>query len=408
MDKKISELNEASPLDGSEVLPIVQGGETKKINASEFSGGVDNTSITESVSGAYNIDWSEYSNWDLTLTGNTTLTQTNIPTTATEKTITIYVQGDFALTLPTEWVVTNINEYDPESGSQIVVQGWNNGSFNANVNNVSKPNLYIVEPSISRVDTTFSVILTGLNFTPNTTVSISGQTINDVEFVTPTQLKVNITTGSVEGLNNITINNGFSRVFTDVFETSLGDVYIPSSDEWVDITPLINTSTDGQAKTDTLGSRGSASWSRELNFTKDFALRMKPQGSPLGGEDNAGRLNVFELKNVSDDTTVFAFTKREGGNVPTIQGFLEGYTIDDGFNTGRIQGVQSLTPSLAWDDCGNTNKYAEVRWENGALFFYDGNGILRYSYTQVLTENVYLRVTVGYMDIVDIKYIEFN
>jgi hypothetical protein len=134
-DKKISELNSASPLDGSEVLAIVQSGETKKINASEFIGGADNESNTESVSGTYNIDWNEYSNWDLTLTGNTTLTQSNAPTTDKEKTITIYVQGDYALTLPTEWEVKNGGAYDGVNGSQIVVQSWDNGNFYTVINN---------------------------------------------------------------------------------------------------------------------------------------------------------------------------------------------------------------------------------------------------------------------------------
>ena len=76
-DKKISELNSASPLDGSEVLAIVQSGETKKINASEFSGGTDNESNTESVSGTY----------------------------------------------------------DGVNGSQIVVQSWDNGEFYTIINN---------------------------------------------------------------------------------------------------------------------------------------------------------------------------------------------------------------------------------------------------------------------------------
>ena len=104
-DKKITELNSVNlPLTGSEEIPIVQNGETKKVVSNVFLSDFNSDSLTQSINGTYNIDWEEYSNWDLTLTGNTTLTQTNIPTTATEKTITIYVQGDYALTLPTEWV----------------------------------------------------------------------------------------------------------------------------------------------------------------------------------------------------------------------------------------------------------------------------------------------------------------
>ena len=117
-DKKITELNGVNlPLSGTEEIPIVQNGETKKVVSSVFLSDFNSDSNTQSVNGTYNIDWNEYSNWDLTLTGNTTLTQTNTPTTATEKTITIYVKGDYALTLPTEWVVKNGGVYDGAVGS---------------------------------------------------------------------------------------------------------------------------------------------------------------------------------------------------------------------------------------------------------------------------------------------------
>jgi len=134
-DKKISELNVVSlPLSGTEEIPIVQNGETKKVLSSEFLSSEDNDSLTQSITGTFNIDWNAYSNWDLTITGNTTLTQTNIPTTGKEKTITIYVVGDFALTLPTEWVVKNGGAYNGVNGSQIVVQSWNNGQYYTVIN----------------------------------------------------------------------------------------------------------------------------------------------------------------------------------------------------------------------------------------------------------------------------------
>lgn len=134
-DKKISELNVVSlPLSGTEEIPIVQNGETKKVLSSEFLSSEDNDSLTQSITGTFNIDWNAYSNWDLTITGNTTLTQTNIPITGKEKPITIYVVGDFALTLPTEWVIKNGGAYDGVNGSQIVVQSWNNGQYYTVIN----------------------------------------------------------------------------------------------------------------------------------------------------------------------------------------------------------------------------------------------------------------------------------
>jgi hypothetical protein len=134
-DKKISELNGVSlPLTGTEEIPIVQNGETKKVLSSEFIGSEDNNSLTQSINGTFNIDWDAYSNWDLTLTGTATITETNIPIANKEKTITIYVVGDFALLLPTQWVIKNEGVYDGVNGSQIVVQSWNNGEYYTVIN----------------------------------------------------------------------------------------------------------------------------------------------------------------------------------------------------------------------------------------------------------------------------------
>ena len=132
-DKKISQLNSVTlPLDGTEQIPIVQNGETKKVNYSEF---LNNNSLTQNISGTFNIDFSLYSNFYLTQTANTVLTFTNNPIAGKEKTITIYISGDFALTLPTEWIIKNGGTYDGVNGSQIVVQSWDNGNYYTVINN---------------------------------------------------------------------------------------------------------------------------------------------------------------------------------------------------------------------------------------------------------------------------------
>ena len=132
-DKKISQLNSVSlPLDGTEQIPIVQSGETKKVNSSEFISDFDNKSTTLTLQGTYNIDWSAFSVWDITLNGNSTLTQSNIPDSGKEKTIVLYIIGDYSLIIPSTWTVKNGGTYDGVNGSQIVVQSWDNQPFNPN------------------------------------------------------------------------------------------------------------------------------------------------------------------------------------------------------------------------------------------------------------------------------------
>lgn len=109
-------------------------GELVKVkNAIESEGETSNTETL--ASGIYNVDWSKEGNHDITLTQNTTITQSNIPGVNISKTITIYVKGDFALTLPTQWVIKNGGTYDGIKGSQIVIQSWDNGKYYTAINN---------------------------------------------------------------------------------------------------------------------------------------------------------------------------------------------------------------------------------------------------------------------------------
>jgi len=74
----------------------------------------------------------------------------------------------------------------------------------------------VLAPNISNgtinvaVSTTVTITLTGYNFIPTSTVTISGfnGTINSVNPVSPTEIQVNITTGSANTFDIVVSNNG--------------------------------------------------------------------------------------------------------------------------------------------------------------------------------------------------------
>ena len=76
------------------------------------------------TSGTYQVDWTKET-FFCTLTQNTTFSEINLPSVGT-KVITIYVSGDFTLTLPTTWTTGNyfeiLGSYDPLQKNQIVVE----------------------------------------------------------------------------------------------------------------------------------------------------------------------------------------------------------------------------------------------------------------------------------------------
>lgn len=84
---------------------LVSGTNIKTVNSKTLLGSgnvadalVKNTSVT----GSYNLDWTN-DTWRLTLTGNTTFTESNLPASNTTKTVTLHVNGNFSITYPTGW-----------------------------------------------------------------------------------------------------------------------------------------------------------------------------------------------------------------------------------------------------------------------------------------------------------------
>ena len=87
---------------------------------------VENATVTTS----YEIDWAKDTLF-LTLTGNTTFTETNLPLEGETKVITIYMDGNFTPTFPTAWTTnyTIIGAYDGLKNNQIVIEFIKTGYY---------------------------------------------------------------------------------------------------------------------------------------------------------------------------------------------------------------------------------------------------------------------------------------
>ena len=125
-DSKISALNSVTlPLDNTEVIPIVQSSETKKISVANL---LNSSLDTNSITTTHDIDWNIGTHY-LTMTANTTLTESNLPSGATTKVISIYITGNFALTLPANWSTNIIGGYNGTVLNQIVVEYISSGVY---------------------------------------------------------------------------------------------------------------------------------------------------------------------------------------------------------------------------------------------------------------------------------------
>ena len=86
-----------------------------------------------SVSGTYDIDYS-FDTWNLVVTGDTTFTESNLPTSGTNtKAITLIVTGEFAITFPAGWTTNIVGDYDGAVRNNIVVEFIKTGDYTVQI-----------------------------------------------------------------------------------------------------------------------------------------------------------------------------------------------------------------------------------------------------------------------------------
>jgi hypothetical protein len=156
------------------------------------------------------------------------------------------------------------------------------------------PYLEILIPDSTLPSTTTNFVLKGAFFTPTMTVSIVGQTVNYIVFVSDNQVKVNVTTGAAEGSYAVTLNNGIQAVFNNALLIVLGTIFKPEPTDWNTISQPINFES-GSALTKTGRSVGSAKLNFILDKTKKFSVYLSVVRSPLVTGVTYISLNVFEL-----------------------------------------------------------------------------------------------------------------
>jgi hypothetical protein len=86
------------------------------------------------TTGSYAVDWNAADVWQLTLTGSTTITDTNLPTGTATKVIEFLITGAFAWTPPTYWVkLPSSQTYDGAKLNHVVVTCINGTTSSENI-----------------------------------------------------------------------------------------------------------------------------------------------------------------------------------------------------------------------------------------------------------------------------------
>lgn len=250
-------------------------------------------------------------------------------------------------------------------------------------------------------NTTSNIILKGSFFTPTMTVEIQGQTVNYITFKSDNEIHVNVTTGSLEGNFNITLNNGISQTFANALNIVLGTVYSPIESEWENITGAIDLSEKGSVRIATMNSVGKARWKREIDYTKNFSIRFNINKSPLGYPTSYYDTYGLSLHKVSNNSEEL-YNKIFNYKAVTITN-TKGTPIDEETSNHLVPNNDTLWYNW-WLNKAPMVTF-EIRSINGILYCYIDNSLIR-TFSKKFTENVKIVFTVGNYDIANIKYIE--
>ncbi|WP_196216509.1 hypothetical protein, partial [Flavobacterium sp. LC2016-01] len=249
-------------------------------------------------------------------------------------------------------------------------------------------------------NSTGDLTIMGAFFTPLMTVTITGQTVNYVTFINDNLIKVNITTGSLEGNFTITLNNGISVVFPNALSIILGTIYEPNTGDWENISGSINLNEKGSVKITAMNSGGAARWNKLIDHTKNFSVRFNVKKSPLG-YPNFNTQNGLSFRKISDNSEELWCDIKNYNSVSVTN--YRGSSIDTEDQNHMVPNNGPLWLNW-WLNVAPTYVF-EIRSINGFIYLYQ-NTVLYKTFTKKFTEHLKIVVDVQAFDIENIKYIE--
>lgn len=247
------------------------------------------------------------------------------------------------------------------------------------------PYMEVLIPDSTLPNITTNFTIKGAFFTPNMTVSIVGQTINYVTFINDNLIKVNVTTGTMEGLFDITLNNGISVTFKNALSIVLGTSYYPVTSDWEILSAPVKID-NNEVSTITFNSEGVAKLLYELKKTDNFSLRFRIRPTPTGNSSQYKYcMYLYDAVTLEEK---YSFNISHGGSQ-----------------------FQIITPSysnfyLGEDKAFWSNHIFELRYIGGLMYMYINGTLFKTFASSTLTNNLYLTLRVGQIDFFEIKYIK--
>lgn len=253
------------------------------------------------------------------------------------------------------------------------------------------PYLEVLVPDSTLPSTTTNFTLKGAFFTPTMTVSIVGQTVNYISFVSDNLVKVNVTTGATYGSYAVTLNNGISATFNNALLIFLGTVFTPLASDFVNLIQPV-TVEDGSVLLKTVNSYGTAELPYTFNFAKKFRIYYSHKVSPLWvptGEIQVDFIRITDLVN-GNYWDLYLHTNNSS------------YSEYKLFKNGVLGGFNGL----GWTAPTYINRDVFFYWDLTQMYIYVNNSLQWTFPVGEFPNPIKVAFKVGKMDIKNIKYVE--
>ncbi|RTY80670.1 hypothetical protein EKL97_10420 [Flavobacterium sp. LS1P28] len=393
------------------VIPNIKANDVKCLWRSNV--GLPDTALEKyvensAVTGAYVINWL-VDTYYLTLTGNTTFTESNLPASGknTEE-LKIYLAGNFTPTFPAAWEVNKVGTFKKGEMNQITLKFIKTGVYFMKIDNsltvYPAPDVSGVFPNSILPDATSALTVYGSFFTPATIVSIASHMVNSVTFINDGELLLSVTAANLEGDFALTISNGTTVIYQNRVSVYLGAVFVPKLVDWTVIYGTPNIETDGAVKITVFDSEALTQWRTKIIPSNiNWSIRFNYRISPLGTSNWTDRRRNIGLKKVSNNQSVFEFQMQsEGASSNTVTGSPVIHTFDiNNVRTGiGLPNSLASTSYLKWESYN-----IDIRYISGVLYIYV-NGSLMQTLNYLIDSQMYLDVSVIRFNIENIKFIE--
>ncbi len=256
-------------------------------------------------------------------------------------------------------------------------------------------------------NSTGNITLKGSFFTPTMTVSIEGQTVNFITFLNDNSIKINLTTGSLEGAFNITFNNGISATFNNSLLVVLGVVHKPTSSDWINVIQPIDISEEGSLKISQYDFLASAILDKNkisikslTNFRFVFNFENTPFEKYPKVQDFSTKVTFYR---VNDNIPVYSFDLYlAGGYIDDSPNHYAALQIRSGENLSNV-----TVPDLSRNSTKTWNEEIRLQRLNGIMSLYTG-GSLKVSFNYCENSEMYVKFETRKVDFLNIKYIELS